>query len=133
MSTRKIKEAVITQEKSGACYLRVVWEETDPNGNVVEKCCPRVRFPLEMMSLSEPFKPYWNNDPETIIIPSHRYLMIPAFDGIGFLCEEAKDKEFLRGSDKSFYYALRFMKRKMTVEEIEKELGYPIQIIKEKT
>lgn len=125
MSPRKIKEAVITQEKSGACYLRVVWEETDLNGNVVEKCCPRVRFPLEMMSLSIMYSP-------TDFV-QNRYLTIPVFDEIGFLCEEAKDKEFLRGLDKPFYYARRFMKRKMTVEEIEKELGYPIQIIKEKT
>lgn len=116
MRTKTIKDAKLYNENDNY-YLDITYIVED-NYSVIETRCPKVRLPIEFGSIESrivaslmPIR----DEYEHLLCIDGGYLKLEEKNGVCFYTKTIKEKP-----------------QKMTVEEIEKKLGYKVEIVAKK-
>lgn len=119
-----MKSCEIFKDIDGKFYLKLVYEYAAPDGT------HEVVFPKVSLPLSSDIVPVVNTDNERLC-----YINLEGRVYINCKDKMLLFKQPIDGVDGEYYYIDRIVKpaiHKMTIEEIEKQLGYKVEIVSNK-
>lgn len=109
-------KAIFESEEDGSTYMHLNFTTIDKEtGDMIIHDIPRIVLDTTTLSYSEPEVYYWNSEPKLLRSgrPSVSFFLDTSYGNEGYYTQQLIKKE-----------------RELTIEEIEKELGYPIKIVK---
>lgn len=120
-------DSIIPFTDDGRWYLKLIYKYEDGKGNKHTVVIPKASIPF-----SQEGCPYINNVPDYLNNQSMLDRPYINCDDSMFLYESVCDLASARGVTTPAYYfdiIMEYASREMTLDEIEKELGYKVKII----
>lgn len=108
-------------------YIRLIFEYEMNNGDQFKLEIPKMELPLDQLYLPDIISRYNSLNRDTYI--HMRYIDIDGRPCISLQKGKINEIADLSKNGDSYYYAIKQISKQMTIEEIEKELGYKIKIV----